>query len=82
MVCTQFAHDHSVSRVNVGFSHQSIIGATDMRQGLKVGSTGKLESGEGEGCMGALLGRRAPAGLQPERPDYPTDLAASTSVWF
>jgi hypothetical protein len=32
--------------------------------------------------MGALLGRRTPAGLQLERLDYPTDLAASTSVWF
>lgn len=32
--------------------------------------------------MGVLLERRAPAGLQPERLDYPTDLAASTSVWF
>ncbi len=32
--------------------------------------------------MGVLLGRSAPAGLQLESRDYPTDLAASTSVWF
>jgi len=25
---------------------------------------------------------KAPAGLQLESRDYPTDLAASTSVWF
>ena len=58
------------------------MGATDMRQGLRVGSKGKLESGRRGALQREHLRDGAPARLQPKSRNYPTDLAASASVWF
>jgi len=58
------------------------MGATDMRQGLRVGSKGKLETEGGGTLQREHLWDGAPARLQPKSRNYPTDLAASASVWF